>query len=147
MKTQHLKVIAGNIYNMNFALSAFNIVPCFKFSINVAYLGFNHSSPSVYVQYKDGKSFLYSVDITEEVLQAFHVSSGNFPGEYVHEHLKGKTFFEVTGEYFVEILSPEEIVDIYNKLQNHYSCTVGLWATDRPDKFENKEFLFEIKGV
>ena len=55
-----------------------------------------------------------------------------------------------------EDLSKEQLAKIINiqteqikKLEHHKHCTVGLWATDRPDLLSEEErkkcFLFEIK--
>lgn len=111
---------------------------------------FGHSLPlkELYIEMQNGKSYLYKevpdtiISDWEQLLKKIRLQFNiywrtNLCGFYRYE--------EVTEIMSVNKSTLEYLLNRYELLQFHEAITVGLWATDRPDKvIDAEDTMFQI---
>jgi hypothetical protein len=141
MEIKSLIVIDGVLHNTSHELNKFELSYHHPISNNVDYLGFNKKDNQLFVQFKNGKSYMY-FDVSKEAIELWNTSRP--AGNYLANCIKGYFRYHES-DLFAEVASPTSVAEAYKKLLHHYDTTVGLYATDRPDLIKDEQkVLFQL---
>lgn len=140
MQIQSLKAIGTGLHNITHNLNRFDLRYTFD-SPNVDYTGHDEGNQLLFVQFKDGKSYLY-FDVPVEVWKEWNSTS---PGNFLASRIKGHYRYERQESYYAEPADSKDVAEAFKQLLHHRDSTKGLYATDKPEMVvDDKGFLFKI---
>lgn len=140
MEIQSLVIIEGALHNVSHELASYELYHQPK-SNNVDYLGINKKDNILFVQFKNGKSYVY-LDVNKEALDLWNNS--RTAGNYLANCIKGYFRYH-DSELYAEPANHKDVADVYKKLLHHYDTTIGLHVTDRPDLVvDEKKVMYQL---
>lgn len=139
-----LRKLSLSLYNVSSGLLTFDLFSLGHYEHAIDFIGINIPENLFYVQFVNSKRFLYR-EVPTDVLNLFKEGAPESFHSIYAERVKGFGYYEVEQGYYVSAARPDDIVANFNKLMHHRDTTVGLWATDRPEKVDDPEkLLFQI---
>lgn len=136
----NLILIDGLFHKVTPELVSFEMILTKSDIPNIYCIGYSKPLKKLFIQFRNDKRYIYE-NVSLDKWQIRH----NYDklNQYYANEIKGISFFE-TDEY-VKQLTNQYVLDAYNKLEYFQTITVGLYATDRPDKvIDTDNVLFQI---